>query len=46
MGYNLFDINSPFYQDICTPYKSNNGTDVPLTDRVNYFYNNNNETAC
>jgi hypothetical protein len=45
LGYDLFDINSPFYQDICTPYKSSNGTDVPLTDRVNYFYNND-ETAC
>ena len=45
LGYDLFDINSPFYQDICTPYKSNNGTDVPLTDRVNYFYNND-ETVC
>ena len=45
MGYNLFDINSPFYQDICTPYKSSNGTDVPLTDRINFFYNNE-ETSC
>ena len=45
LGYDLFDINSPFYQDICTPYKSSDGTDVPLTDRVNYFYNND-ETVC
>ena len=45
LGYDLFDINSPFYQDICTPYKSSDGTDVPLTDRVNYFYNND-ETSC
>ena len=36
MGYDLFDINSPFYQDICTPYTSSNGTDVPLIDRANY----------
>ena len=45
LGYDLFDINSPFYQDICTPYKSSDGTDVTLNDRVNYFYNNN-ETTC
>ena len=45
MGYDLFDINSPFYQDICTPYSSNEGTDVLLTDRINYYYNNN-ETVC
>ena len=45
MGYNLFDINSPFYNDICTPYKSTHGTDVLLSDRVNsYFYND--DTSC
>ena len=45
MGYDLFDINSPFYQDICTPYKSSDGTDVILSDRINYYYNNE-ETTC
>ena len=45
MGYDLFDLNSPFYQDICTPYKSSDGTDVPLSDRINSFYNND-ETSC
>ena len=45
LGYDLFDINSEFYQDICTPYKSSNGTDVLLSDRVNYYYNNE-ETTC
>ena len=45
LGYDLFDINSPFYNDICTPYKSPDGTDVPLSDRVNYLYNNE-ETTC
>ena len=45
MGYDLFDINSPFYNDICTPYKSTDGTDVLLSDRVNsYFYND--DTSC
>ena len=45
MGFDLFDINSPFYQDICVPYKSLNDTDVLLSDRVNYYYNND-ETLC
>ena len=45
MGYNLFDINSPFYQDICASYTSSDGTDVPLAERINYYYNNN-ETVC
>ena len=44
-GYDLFNINSSFYQDICTPFKSPNGTDVLLSDRINYYYNNN-ETIC
>ena len=45
MGYDLFDINSPFYNDICTPYKTTNGTDVILTDRVNSYYYND-DTTC
>ena len=44
-GYNLFNINSPFYQDICIPYTSPDGTDVMLSDRIDYYYNNN-ETIC
>ena len=44
-GYDLFDINSPFYQDICTSFDSPNGTDVLLSDRIDYYYNNN-ETLC
>ena len=39
-GYDLFNINDPFYQDICTKYKSKDGTDVLLSDRKNYYYNN------
>ena len=45
LGYDLFDINNVFYQDICTPYKTSNGTDVILTDRINYYYYND-ETQC
>ena len=44
-GYDLFNINDSFYQDICTPYNSQNGTDVLLSDRKNDYYNNN-DTTC
>ena len=40
LGYDLFDINSPFYNDICTPYESPDGTDVLLSDRINSYYYN------
>ena len=39
-GYDMFNINDPFYQDICTPYDSFNGTDILLIDRINYIYDN------
>ena len=39
-GYDLFNINDPFYNDICSQYKSKNGTDVLLSDRKNDYYNN------
>ena len=46
-GYDLFNINDPFYNDICSPYDSENGTDVLLSDRKNDYYNNNNDnTTC
>ena len=44
-GYDLFDINDPFYTDICSPYKSENNTDVLLSDRKNDYYNNDNTTC-
>ena len=37
-GYNLFDKNDKFYNDICTPYETENGTDVLLSDRYNDFF--------
>ena len=40
-GYNLFDINDKFYHDICTLYKSIDGTDVILLDRINDIYEKN-----
>ena len=37
-GYDLFNPNDSFYQDLCTPFKSENGTDVTLSDRRNDYY--------
>ena len=39
-GYNLFNINDSFYLDICTKFKSENGTDVILIDRKKDYYTN------
>ena len=44
-GYDLFNLNDSFYNDICTPFQSEDGTDILLSDRKNYFYNNN-DTTC
>ena len=44
-GYNLFDKNDKFYTDICTPYKSKDGTDILLSDRLNEFFVKN-ELSC
>ena len=38
-GYNLFDKDSPFYHDICTPFTNENGNDVLLEDRINDYFN-------
>jgi hypothetical protein len=32
-----YDINSPFYNDICYTYTNENGTDVSLQDRLDEF---------
>ena len=46
-GYDLFNKNDPFYNDICTVFKSENGTDVILKDRINEFYKPiSNNTQC
>ena len=46
-GYNLFNPNDSFYNDICTPYKSENGTDLILLDRRKDIYmKNGNKTLC
>ena len=41
LGYDMFNIDVPFYQDMCTTFKSKGDTDIILSDRVNYIYNNN-----
>ena len=46
-GYDPFNINDRFYREICTPYTSENGTDVLLDDREEYIYSSiANETLC
>ena len=46
-GYNLFDSNDSFYNDVCTLYTTENGTDATLIDRQNeIFTNNGNISMC
>ena len=46
-GYNLFDPNGSFYNDICTSYSSENDKDIILNDRKNIIYTKNgNKTLC
>ena len=40
LGYDMFNVNEPFYQDICIDYTSYKDTDIILSDRINYIYNN------
>jgi hypothetical protein len=37
--YNPWDFESPFYNDICTPFTNENGNDVLLDDRRKDYYN-------
>ena len=47
LGHDLFNIKDSFYQDICTPYKTENNTDILLSDRINDIFNKNkNLTLC
>ena len=36
----MLNISDKFYQDICTPYKTENNTDILLSDRIDYIYYN------
>ena len=38
-GYNAFDANSPFYNDVCTPFTNENGNDVLLDARRKDYFN-------
>ena len=40
-GYNIFDPNSNFYNDICTPFTNENGNDVLLNDRRHDYFTEN-----
>ena len=40
-GYNLFDLYDSFYDDICSTYTTENGTDLTLADRKHLIYDNN-----
>ena len=37
-GYNAFDINDDFYNDICSTYKAENGADMTLSLRKTLIY--------
>ena len=37
---NIFSLTDEFYTDICYPFNSPNGKDIPLKDRVKAFYPN------
>ena len=46
-GYDLFNLNDSFYNDICSTYTTEDGTDLTLLDRKKIIYNNNaNITMC
>ena len=38
-GFDIFDKNNSFYNDICTPFTSDDGTDMLLSDRQTNYYN-------
>ena len=39
-GINLFDINDPFFNDMCYSYQDENGNDVTLKNRKEDYYQN------
>ena len=46
-GYNLFNENDSFYNDICSTYTSENGMDMTLSDRKKEIYTaTENKTIC
>ena len=45
-GYNLFDKNDSFYNDICAIYTTENGTDINLNDRQNVLDDSGGNSFC
>ena len=46
-GYNLYNQSDPFYNELCTPYSTINGTDVLLLDRkIDIYSKSGNEALC
>ncbi len=39
-GINVFDINDEFFTSICYEYKTENGTDMTIADRIKDYYQN------
>ena len=37
-GYNIFNINDSFYNDVCTAFNTKNNTDMIISDRQNDIY--------
>ena len=40
-GYDAFDSESPFYNDVCTPFTNENGNDVLLDERKSDYFSEN-----
>jgi hypothetical protein len=40
-GYNLFDLNDSFYNDICSTYTADNGADMIIKDRKEIIFDKN-----
>jgi len=39
-GIDIFNSSSRFFTDLCYNYESPNGKDIPLKERVSFFYPN------
>jgi len=39
-GINIFDVNDPFYTDLCFDYKNPKKRDIPLSDRIKNVFPN------
>lgn len=39
-GYDIYNSSDAFYTDVCTPYTTEDNTDIPLEDRKRDYYQN------